>query len=44
MTDYKQLYFKLFNKLTDISEEIKQIQAEAEELFLDADDETTPEQ
>ena len=44
MTDYKQLYFKLFNKLTDISEEIKQIQAEAEELFLERDDEPTPEQ
>lgn len=44
MTDYKQLYFKLFNKLTDIAEEIKQIQVEAEELFLETDDETTPEQ
>ena len=44
MTDYKQLYFKLFNKLTDITEEIKQIQSEAEDLFLDSADETTPEQ
>ncbi len=42
MTDYKQLYFKLFNKLTDIAEEIKQIQADAEDLFLEIDDETTP--
>lgn len=42
MADYKQMYYKLFNKLTDIAEEIKQIQAEAEELFLESDDETTP--
>lgn len=44
MADYKQMYFKLFNKLTDIADEIKEIQAEAEELFLACDDETTPEQ
>ena len=44
MTDYKQLYFKLFNKLTDIAEEIRQIQSEAEDLFLEMNDETTPEQ
>ena len=44
MTDYKQMYYKLFNKLTDIAEEIKQIQSEAEDLFLDGGDETTPEQ
>ena len=42
MTDYKQLYFKLFNKLTDISEEIKKIQAETEDLFLEMNDDTTP--
>ena len=44
MTDYKQLYFKLFNKLTDIAEEIKQIQAEAEDLFVEMNDKTMPEQ
>lgn len=44
MSDYKQMYYKLFNKLTDIAEEIKQIQAEVEDLFLDTEDEETPEQ
>ena len=44
MADYKQMYFKLFNKLTDICEEIKQIQAEAEEIFLETEEEKTPEQ
>ena len=44
MSDYKQMYYKLFNKLTDIAEEIKQIQAEAEEIFLETEEEKTPEQ
>lgn len=42
MADYKQMYYKLFNKLSDIAEEIKQIQAEAEDLFLESDDEINP--
>ena len=44
MSDYKHMYYKLFNKLTDIAEEIKQIQVEAEALFLDSEDKETPEQ
>ena len=43
MTDYKQLYYHLFNRLTDLSEEIKQIQQEAEEQFLQMSDETETE-
>lgn len=31
MTDYKELYFKLFNEITDIIEKLKKIQQEAEE-------------
>lgn len=38
MADYKQLYYMLFNKLTDLSEEIKRIQQEAEEQFLQMDE------
>lgn len=34
MDIYKNLYFKLFNKLTDLSEEIKKIQQEAEEEYI----------
>jgi len=34
MADYKSLYFQLFNKLTDVIEELKEIQAQAEEAYL----------
>ena len=34
-TDYKKLYYALFNDVTDVIERIKQIQADAEERFLD---------
>lgn len=32
--DYKELYFELFNRLTDIIEEIKTIQKNAEEQYI----------
>ncbi len=40
MTDYKKLYYELFNKLTDVIEELKQIQCQMEEMYIDnvADD------
>ena len=31
MPDYKDLYFKLFNEITDVIEKLKEIQKEAEE-------------
>ena len=34
MEKYKELYYELFNKLTDIIEELKQIQIDAEEKFV----------
>ena len=34
MADYKKLYFELFNKVTDIIEELKQVQVEMEESYL----------
>lgn len=34
MADYQQMYFKLFNKVTDVIEELQQIQREAEELYI----------
>lgn len=40
MVDYKQLYYMLFNKLTDLSEEIAKIQQQAEELYMETDDNT----
>lgn len=34
MPDYKEMYFKLFNKVTDVIEELQQIQRETEELYI----------
>jgi len=39
MADYKSLYFQLFNKLTDVIEELKEIQAQAEETYLNTSSE-----
>ena len=35
MPDYKEMYFKLFNKLTDVINELKDIQLEMEEMYID---------
>lgn len=34
MTDYKKLYFELFNGITDIIEKLKDLQIKTEELFI----------
>ena len=34
MTDYQQLYSKMFNAITDTIEHLKQVQIEAEEDYL----------
>lgn len=34
MADYQQMYLKLFNKLTDMIEELQQVQRETEELYI----------
>ncbi len=34
MENYKKLYYELFNKITDIIEELKQIQIDVEEKFI----------
>lgn len=38
MADYKQLYFFLFNKYTELTQQIATIQQEAEERYLQMDD------
>lgn len=35
--DYKEMYFELFNKLTDIIEELKELQCKMEEMHLNDD-------
>ena len=41
MENYKKMYFELFNKITDIIENLKQIQVEAEETFITSNDDAT---
>ena len=36
MEDYKKMYYELFNKITDVIENLKKIQEEAEEIYLSA--------
>ncbi|MBC2725132.1 MAG: hypothetical protein HGJ98_01380 [Desulfosporosinus sp.] len=38
MVDYEQMYRILFNKMTDIIEEIQQIQRKTEEMYIDSKD------
>lgn len=38
MPDYKSLYFELFNKLTDVIEELKDIQVKMEEKYIEEND------
>ena len=39
MADYEKLYHLLFNKLTDLHEEIERIQQLAEELYIASEEE-----
>ena len=34
MLDQKEMYFQLFNKLTDIIEELKEMQCQMEEMYI----------
>ena len=36
MVDYKSVYYKMFNKITDIIEELKILQIETEEIFIES--------
>jgi len=38
LVNYKEMYSILFNKMTDIIEEIQQIQRQTEEMYLDSKD------
>ena len=37
MADYKEMYSKLFNRITDVIEELQQIQRQTEELYIQAE-------
>ena len=38
MENYKEMYYRLFNKITDAIEILKQAQIETEEMFINADE------
>ncbi len=35
MADYKEMYFKLFNKISDVIEDLQEIQNQAEEMYIE---------
>ena len=44
MNDYEEMYKALFNKITDVIEELKKVQQQTEEMYINATDkEDTPE-
>lgn len=34
MADYEKMYYKLFNKITDIIKELEDVQKETEEMYI----------
>lgn len=38
MTDYKKLYFLLFNEISSITDKLQQVQLKAEEFYLNSKD------
>lgn len=38
MPDYQKMYFCLFNRLTDVIDELQRIQRETEELYIQEKD------
>jgi len=38
VVDYKEMYSILFNKMSDIIEEIQEIQRQTEEMYIDSKD------
>ena len=34
MSDYKKMYLKLFNKVTDVIKELEEVQRQTEELYI----------
>ena len=44
MNEYEEMYKKLFNKITDVIEELKEVQKQTEEMYINAvDKEEAPE-
>ena len=37
MADYKEMYYALFNKITDVIEELQKIQQLTEEMYIESE-------
>ena len=37
--DYKEMYFKLFNKISDVIDDLTTVQKEVEEMYISSDEE-----
>ena len=44
MLDQNEMYFQLFNKLTDIIEELKEMQCQMEEMYIGQNEVANPEE
>lgn len=38
MADYKKMYHILFNKITDITAELQEVQRQVEEIYIDSEE------
>ena len=38
MNEYEEMYKTLFNKITDVIEELKEVQKQTEEMYINAED------
>ena len=38
MADYKDLYYQLFNEVTDVIERLKEFQCKAEEMYIESNE------
>lgn len=43
MPDYKELYFQLFNKVSDVISRLEKIQKEMEEMYINSTEDTRDE-
>lgn len=43
MPDYKKMYFELFNGITETIENLKKLQIDAEEKFMNCEDKSSEE-
>lgn len=40
MSNYKKMYYKLFNRVSDVIDELKEIQKETEKMYIESNEPT----